>query len=135
MVAAGLEPVVVDIATDWSPSGGYAAAPGLRPPTSEAVLCGNDELTPGFTGGLAAAPLHAPGDFSIVGTVDIPAAAYFSPPLTTIRLNFRELGAQGFRMLQAELRTGEPSPHRAVEPTSVVRASTSPPTPGAATSD
>ena len=131
MVAADLEPVVVDIATDWSPSGGYAAAQDLRPPEDfTAVLCANDELALGFISGMAAAGLHAPGDFSIVGTDDMPAAAYFSPPLTTVRLDFRELGAQGFRMLQAELRTGEPSPPRAVEPTFVVRASTSPPTPG-----
>ncbi|GAA3569133.1 LacI family DNA-binding transcriptional regulator [Microlunatus spumicola] len=125
MVAAGHEPVVVDLATDWSPSGGYAAARDLRPPEDfTAVLCANDEIALGFLRGMEEVGLHAPADFSIVGTDDMPAAAYFSPPLTTVRLDFRELGVQGFRMLQAELTTGEPAPHHAVEPTFVVRGST-----------
>jgi DNA-binding LacI/PurR family transcriptional regulator len=69
---------------------------------------------------------RAPQDFSIVGVDDMPAAAYFSPPLTTMRLDFRALGIATFKMLHHQILTGERAQHYVVEPELVIRDSTSP---------
>ena len=128
MAAAGLEPTVIELANDWTPEAGFAAARELGAPGRfTAAFCANDEIALGFVSGMDALGFHAPRDFSVVGLDDMPAAAYFSPPLTTIRLDFRRLGVETFRMLQSELATGEPEAYRSVEPELVVRASTAPP--------
>ena len=125
MAAANLDPTVVDLATDWSPRAGDLAALQLDPGRDfTAVLCGNDEIALGFVSGMARRGFHAPGDFSIVGTDDMPTAAYFSPPLTTMRLDFRGLGIHAFSMLQSELATGDPAHYHSADPQLVVRTST-----------
>jgi DNA-binding LacI/PurR family transcriptional regulator len=43
--------------------------------------------------------LGIPGDISIVGFDDIPEAAYFEPPLTTVRQDFSRLGIEGVHYL------------------------------------
>ena len=48
--------------------------------------------------------LDVPGDISVVGFDDIPEAAHFSPPLTTVRQNFAEIGRRAVSLLIAELR-------------------------------
>jgi DNA-binding LacI/PurR family transcriptional regulator len=40
------------------------------------------------------------------GTDDIPAAAYFSPPRTSIRLDFKALGTATICMVLAAFQTG-----------------------------
>ena len=40
-----------------------------------------------------------PEDVSVVGFDDVPEAAYFTPPLTTIRQDFPELARQGLAYL------------------------------------
>jgi LacI family transcriptional regulator len=45
------------------------------------------------------AGLSIPDDVSVVGFDDIPEAAYYNPPLTTIRHNYIELGSLGFEYL------------------------------------
>ena len=55
---------------------------------------------------------------------DMPAAAYFSPPLTTMRLDFRALGIATFKMLHHQIVSGEPAQHYVVEPELVIREST-----------
>ena len=66
---------------------------------------------------------HAPRDYSIVGIDDMPSSAFFSPPLTTVRLDFRTLGAVALEELVRQLRTGEPAVHCGTEPRLVVRES------------
>jgi DNA-binding LacI/PurR family transcriptional regulator len=43
--------------------------------------------------------LRVPQDVSVVGFDDIPEAAYYEPPLTTVRQNFPALGEQGVEYL------------------------------------
>jgi DNA-binding LacI/PurR family transcriptional regulator len=69
--------------------------------------------------------VRAPRDYSIVGVDDMPAAAHYSPPLTTMRLDFRALGIATFKMLNHQILTGEPAQHYVVEPELVIRESTS----------
>ena len=131
MAAAGLEPTVLELAHDWSPQAGFAAARALGSPGRfTAAFCANDEIALGLLSGMGLLGFQAPRDFSVVGLDDMPAAAYLSPPLTTIRLDFRRLGGEAFRMLQAALVTGEPGLYDSVEPELVVRASTAAPPAG-----
>jgi DNA-binding LacI/PurR family transcriptional regulator len=74
-----------------------------------------------------------PDDVSVVGFDDIPLAAFFDPPLTTVRLPAYELGhAVGAALLNRISRAIVPS--RTLLPTELVvrastRASPSPPSP------
>jgi DNA-binding LacI/PurR family transcriptional regulator len=58
----------------------------------------------------------------------MPEAAYFTPPLTTIRQDFEEVGRRGFHLLLDEIESGGRSSVRAtVPPELIVRESTAPP--------
>lgn len=67
---------------------------------------------------------------SIVGFDDIPGSAYWTPALTTVRMDFAGLGRACFHAAVAEL-TGQAQPDDArpalVPPALVVRESTAPP--------
>jgi DNA-binding LacI/PurR family transcriptional regulator len=60
-----------------------------------------------------------------VGFDDVPEAAYFTPPLTTVRQDFMEVGRQGFHLLVQEISNGARSSTRlSVAPELVIRQST-----------
>ncbi|MPZ84425.1 MAG: LacI family DNA-binding transcriptional regulator [Actinophytocola sp.] len=66
---------------------------GLRPrPT--AVLCMSDELALGAMRAADDLRLSVPGEVSIVGFDDTPAASWCDPPLTTVRQDLVEKGRQ-----------------------------------------
>src|SRR5205823_900392 len=68
-----------------------------------------------------------PGDVSIIGFDDVPGAAYWTPALTTVRMDFVTLGRACLVAVAAEV-SGEPQPPRTlVPPRLVVRESTAPP--------
>ena len=70
--------------------------------------------------------LRIPDDVSIVGFDDIPLAAYFDPPLTTVRLPAFELGHAAGRALLDRI-ADRAVPARTLLPTElIVRASTAP---------
>jgi DNA-binding LacI/PurR family transcriptional regulator len=65
---------------------------------------------------------------SIVGFDDVPEAAFFTPPLTTVRQDFLQVGRGGFDLLIEEIERGRRSGARVtVAPELVVRASTGAP--------
>ena len=70
------------------------------------MLCGNDDLALGLMRALHAAGLLHPGDVSVVGFDDTPVAEFLTPPLTTVRLDFAELGRACFALLLALHRAG-----------------------------
>jgi DNA-binding LacI/PurR family transcriptional regulator len=116
---------------DWSAASGHAA--GLRlvgrrtagePVT--AVFTGNDQMALGVLRALAEAGLAVPGDVSVAGFDDVPEAGYYSPPLTTVRQDFTELGRRCVQALLARIAGAEPE-RRRVAPTLVVRASSAAP--------
>jgi DNA-binding LacI/PurR family transcriptional regulator len=125
MHAAGLTPLVLGEAKDWSSTSGYRAGELADTARFTAAFASNDEIALGFISAMERRGLRAPQDFSIVGVDDMPAAAYFSPPLTTMRLDFRALGIATFKMLHHQILTGEPAQHHVVEPELVIRDSTS----------
>ncbi len=91
------------------------------------MFAANDDMAIGALRAFADAGRAVPGDVSVVGYDDIPAAAYLSPPLTTVRQNFAAVADRAVDVLIA-LIEGRPAPaepaDQAVELT--VRASTGP---------
>jgi DNA-binding LacI/PurR family transcriptional regulator len=88
------------------------------------ILTTADQLAIGAIQAARERGLQVPRDISIAGFDDIPAAALFDPPLTTVRQPLREKGALGARLL---LDGWEGEPPSLVLPTElVVRASTGP---------
>jgi DNA-binding LacI/PurR family transcriptional regulator len=127
MTAWGFEPVVVP-AGAWTADSGYRAGLGLRGRRGlSAVFCGNDHIALGLVHAFAEAGLDVPGDVSVVGFDDVPEAAHFLPPLTTVRQDFPELGRRCMAVLLAELRGEQPIRPGDVEPVLVVRESTAAP--------
>ncbi len=70
--------------------------------------------------------LRVPDDVSVVGFDDVPEAAYFAPPLTTVHQDFAEIGRRCVRVLLGRLRDRVVEPG-SVSPELVVRSSTAPP--------
>ncbi len=65
----------------------------------DAVFAYSDTAAMAFISAFRDAGIHVPGDVSVVGYNDIPAAQYFSPPITTIRQDTHQAG----RVLAAKL--------------------------------
>ena len=90
--AAGA-PLSAVLAGDWSARSGYDLGLRLaREPDVTAVFAANDQMALGVIRALHELGLRIPDDLSVVGFDDIPEAAYFTPPLTTVRQDFNEVG-------------------------------------------
>ncbi|MGW6613232.1 LacI family DNA-binding transcriptional regulator [Streptomyces erythrochromogenes] len=88
---------------DWSARAGYQAGLRIAELDVTAVFCANDHMALGLLRALHEAGRSIPGDISVVGFDDIPEAAYFTPPLTTVRQDFGELGRRALELLVEEL--------------------------------
>jgi DNA-binding LacI/PurR family transcriptional regulator len=124
--AAGL-PRVEPLVGDWTPESGYAAGREIaRMGDVTAVFSANDQMALGLIHALREAGLDVPGDVSVAGFDDIPEAAHFWPPLTTVRQDFDEFGRRCIALLLAQIR-GEHAEEPELVPDLIVRASTAPP--------
>ena len=113
---------------DWTAHFGYQAGLELlRVRDFTAVFASNDQMALGFMHACRELGLSIPGDISVVGFDDIPEAAHFSPPLTTVRQNFPEIGRRAISLLLAELHGETHLEHGQVVPELIVRQSTSAP--------
>jgi DNA-binding LacI/PurR family transcriptional regulator len=126
--AAGA-PVPPPVAGDWSAAAGYAADKRLLAnQIPSAVFSANDQMTLGFLRALNDAGLRAPHDTSLIGFDDIPEAAYFNPPLTTVRQDFAEVGRRSVRLLLDQFEHARnPAAHETIAPQLVIRASAAAP--------
>ena len=97
-------------------------------PDVTAIFVANDQMALGLLRALHEPGRDVPGDVSIVGFDDIPESAYFTPPLTTVRQDFNEMGRRGLHLLLEEI-DGRQALDRARDRArlAVVRASTAPP--------
>ncbi|HET8535676.1 MAG TPA: LacI family DNA-binding transcriptional regulator [Solirubrobacteraceae bacterium] len=128
--AAGAEvpPVLVG---DWSPRSGYQLGQRLaQDPGVTAVFVANDQMALGVLRAMHEYGRHIPREVSVVGFDDVPEAQYFTPPLTTVRQNFAEVGRGSLRLLLDVMRGGQSAQHLTVAPELVVRRSTAPPPDG-----
>jgi DNA-binding LacI/PurR family transcriptional regulator len=127
LVAAGA-PVPEILPGDWSARSGYAAGQQIAAdPEVTAVFCANDHMALGLLRALHEAGRRVPDDISVVGFDDIPEASYFTPPLTTVRQDFGQLGRRSLELLVGRLTgTSGPPGHVLIPPELVVRSSVSP---------
>ncbi|QAV71047.1 LacI family DNA-binding transcriptional regulator [Salinibacterium sp. UTAS2018] len=110
---------------DWSSSFGYyAGLELLRSRDFTALFASNDQMALGFMHACRELGLSIPDDMSVVGFDDIPEAAHFFPPLTTVRQNLPEIGRRAISVLLAGLRGENPGDDGIVLPELIVREST-----------
>ena len=128
LTAAGAE-VPPPLSGDWSPRSGYEAGRVLaRMDDVTAVFAGNDQMALGLLRALGEQGRRVPEDVSIVGVDDIPEAEYFSPPLTTVRQDFAEVGRLSMAAVLRQIDTGVPDTDRVVlAPELLTRCSVAPP--------
>ena len=114
------------IAGDWLAATGDAAGRAiLAHGQATAVFVANDQMSLGLLHACHDAGVRVPDDLSVIGFDDIPEAAYFTPPLTTMRQDFDGLGRDIMATVLDVLRDEPSAPDRTARvPELVVRAST-----------
>jgi DNA-binding LacI/PurR family transcriptional regulator len=114
---------------DWLAASGYRAGQILaRMADLTAVFAANDHLALGILRALHERGKRVPADISVVGFDDVPEAAYFIPPLTTIRPDFDAVATATIDLLIEQVRSGQRlAERRILTPALVQRASVGPP--------
>lgn len=124
MDAAGLDERRV-LVGDWTARSGYEL--GLRlDADATAVFAANDQMALGLVHALVERGLDVPGDVSVVGFDDLADAAFYLPPLTTVRQDFTALGQRSIETLVAVMAGEERARRTRIPATLSVRGSTAP---------
>lgn len=130
---AGL-PVPPMLEGDWTSDFGYWAATEAdwvgTVADATAVFCANDQLALGFVHGLHTRGVRVPEQISVVGWDDLPDAAHFLPPLTSVRQDFASLGELSVATVLDALEGADGLGRQgrlAITPTLSIRESTAPP--------
>ncbi len=112
----------------WSASSGYEAGRRLaRRDDLEAVFAGNDQMALGLLRAFHEAGIRVPRDVLVAGFDDVPEAAYYTPPLTTVRQDFAAVGRRSIELLLQQVGGGRRGDQQAVVPPElVVRMSSDP---------
>ncbi|MCX4834740.1 LacI family DNA-binding transcriptional regulator [Streptomyces sp. NBC_01016] len=128
LAEAGVAAPPLAPAGDWTPASGYRAARQLaRDPDVTAVFVANDEMALGALRAFTEAGRRVPEDVSVVGFDDIPAAAYLTPPLTTVRQDFATVATRAVDVLTAMIEdTPRPAEPPYLASQLVLRESTAP---------
>ncbi len=110
---------------DWTADFGYYVGQELLRRTDfTAVFAANDQMALGLMHAFREGGLEVPRDISIVGFDDIPEAAHYWPPLTTVRQDFAEIGRRSLSLLVGELGGTRGMSHEQIAPELIVREST-----------
>jgi DNA-binding LacI/PurR family transcriptional regulator len=121
-------PTTAPILGDWTAEFGfYAGREMLRLRDFTAIFSSNDQMALGLIHAVRDAGLDVPRDVSIVGFDDIPEAAHFWPPLTTVRQDFAEVGRRCVALLLDGMDGTGDRYRGTITPELVVRASTGAP--------
>lgn len=125
---AGAE-VPPPLTADWSAASGYQAGLMLaRMPEVTAIFAANDHLALGILRAMYERGRRVPDEVSVVGFDDVPEAAYFIPPLTTVRPDFDAVARETLSLLLAQVSDDEvEETRRTIAPTLVLRGSVCPP--------
>jgi LacI family transcriptional regulator len=130
MKAAGLDPSLVRVSRAFTePEGARLCEELLAGGTPvTGIVAGNDLMALGCYDVFAALAVECPRDLSVVGFNDMPFAARFAPPLTTVRIPHYEIGVAAAQLLLDILNGENAGPAEVVLPAElVVRGSTAPP--------
>jgi DNA-binding LacI/PurR family transcriptional regulator len=110
---------------DWSARSGYRLARALCVDSGvTAIFVANDQMALGVLRALNEHGRHIPREVSVVGFDDIPEAAYFTPPLTTVKQDFDDMGRRSLQLLLQMLDGELVETGTSVAPKLQVRAST-----------
>lgn len=114
---------------DWGPAVRERVAELLGAvPRPTALACSCDAVALHAVRALSEAGVAVPRDMSVTGFDDDPAAEWCSPPLTTVRQDFSEMGRRALALVAAARSSSEPEPRHETVPVSLVtRASVAPP--------
>lgn len=113
---------------DWTSASGYAA--GLEIAKNReitAVFVANDHMAMGVLSALREQGVSCPDEVSVVGFDDVPDSRYYQPALTTVRMDFREMGRKCVDRILDLIGGAEPSELAKIQPALVVRDSAAPP--------
>lgn len=110
---------------DWTPASGYHAGLTLSEKITEgdAVFVANDQMALGMLRAFHEKRIRVPRDVLVVGFDDVPEAAYFTPPLSSIRQDFAAVGRNAIQLLLEEINGGHPQRASVVPAELVVRRS------------
>lgn len=118
MLQHGLPPApeLVLAIDDWIPA---SAAEAIAERTRHgldftAVLAAGDSAAVGSVIGLQQRGYRVPHDVAVIGMDDLPQAAFLDPPLTTMHIPMREIGAAALDLLRDDV-SGVPMPPRRLE--------------------
>lgn len=115
-------PTTAPILGDWTAEFGFHAGRELLTVRDfTAIFASNDQMALGVMHAVRDAGLEIPRDVSIVGFDDIPEAAHFWPPLTTVRQDFPEVGRRCVALLLGDLDSSAPEYRGTIEPELIVR--------------
>jgi DNA-binding LacI/PurR family transcriptional regulator len=125
--AAGIDPAA-RLPGDWSVRSGHVLGHRLaRDRGVTAVFAANDEMALGVMRAMFEAGRGVPRDVSVVGFDDVPFARYLTPPLTTVRQDFEEIGRRSVHMVLDAI-DGDPAPvmRTTITPELIMRESSAP---------
>jgi len=89
---------------DWSARSGFRAGQSLAVESGVgAVFSANDHMALGLLAAFAEAGMRVPRDAHVVGFDDVPEAAYFAPPLTTVRQDYLAAGRRTLATMAARI--------------------------------
>ncbi len=117
----------LQVVGDWTSPAGYAAFKRLsqqaNPPT--AIFAQNDRMAVGVMRAAHELGWRVPTQLAVIGVDDMPLAAYFAPPLTTLRQDMARIGQKAAQQLiGAADAPATPLAHVRLPAELVVRAST-----------
>jgi DNA-binding LacI/PurR family transcriptional regulator len=99
-----------------------------RMPEVTAVFAANDHLALGVLRALHERGRRVPHDVSVVGFDDVPEAAFFIPPLTTVRQSFGDVARAALTLLLGQMKAEPGAADTVIVPAQlVVRESVAPP--------
>lgn len=127
MLNANLTPQVID--GDWLIDTGYRIGKKLDIETKglTALFIANDRMSFGFMHAMRERGIEVPSRLSIVGFDDLEEATYTSPPLTTLRQDFKQLGERAMNLLLSEISGTSTKKLDRLIPDLIVRGSTAAP--------
>ncbi|WP_106320138.1 LacI family DNA-binding transcriptional regulator [Actinoplanes italicus] len=109
------------LSADWSAAEGYRTGQMLaRMPEVTAIFTANDHLALGILRALHERGRRVPHDVSVVGFDDVPEAAYFIPPLTTVRQAFGDVARAALSLLLGQMRDENGTANQIVVPPQLI---------------
>ena len=114
---------------DWSAQSGYDAGLLLADrPEVTAVFAANDNMALGLFRAFSEQGRSVPTDVSVVGFDDNPEAGFLTPPLTSVRQDFAEMGRRSVELLLRQANgDADGVEHIRLTPKLILRESTAPP--------